>query len=37
VTVSDLIGRNGFEPEDVVILWENLYALWKEKLILFAL
>ncbi len=37
VTVSDLIGRNGYEPEDVVILWENLYALWKEKLILFAL
>ena len=36
VTVSDLIGRNGFEPEDA-ILWENLYALWKEKLILFAL
>lgn len=37
VTVSDLIVRNGYEPEDVVILWENLHALWKEKLILFAL
>lgn len=37
VTVSDLIVRNGYEPEDAVILWENLYALWKEKLILFAL
>ena len=37
VTVSDLIVRNGYEPEDAVILWENLHALWKEKLILFAL
>lgn len=37
VTVSDLIVSNGYEPEDAVIFWENLYALWKEKLILFAL
>lgn len=37
VTISDLIVRNGYEPEEAVILWENLYALWKEKLILFAL
>ena len=37
VMVLDLIVRNGCDPEDTVILWENLYALWKEKLILFAL
>lgn len=37
VAVSDLIVRNGYEPDDAAILWENLYALWKEKLILFAL
>lgn len=36
VTVSDLVGRNGYDLEEAVILWENLYALWKEKLILFA-
>lgn len=36
VTVSELVGRNGYDLEEAVILWENLYALWKEKLILFA-
>lgn len=36
VMVSELVGRNGYDLEEAVILWENLYALWKEKLILFA-
>lgn len=37
VSVQDLAGQNGYDREDVEILWANLYELWKEKLILFAL
>lgn len=36
-SVYDLVQRNGYEPEDVAILWENLYELWNEKLILFTI
>lgn len=36
-SVRKLAERNGYGKEDVKILWSNLYALWKEKLILFAL
>lgn len=36
-TIQDLVQRNGYEPEDAVTLWENLYELWNEKLILFAI
>lgn len=34
-TVSELIEQNGYDQEDGAVLWENLYELWKEKLILF--
>lgn len=37
MTLSNLIRYNGYNLEDATILWENMYALWKEKLILFAL
>lgn len=33
--IQELIEKNQYDPEDAAILWENLYALWKEKLILF--
>lgn len=37
VSVQELAERNGYDHEDLEILWSNLYELWKEKLILFAL
>ncbi len=37
VSVGELAERNGYGREDRDILWSNLYELWKEKLILFAL
>lgn len=37
VSVLELAERNGYDREDREILWSNLYELWKEKLILFAL
>lgn len=37
VSVQGLIERNGYDREETEILWSNLYELWKEKLILFAL
>lgn len=37
VSVHELAERNGYGREDLEILWSNLYELWKEKLILFAL
>lgn len=37
VSVGELAERNGYGREDRAVLWSNLYELWKEKLILFAL
>lgn len=37
VSIQELAERNGYDREDLEILWSNLYELWKEKLILFAL
>ena len=37
VSVLELAKRNGYDQEDTAMLWLNLYELWKEKLILFAL
>ena len=37
VSVQELAERNGYDREDLEILWSNLYELWKEKLILFVL
>lgn len=37
MSVQELAERNGYNREDLEILWSNLYELWKEKLILFAL
>lgn len=37
VSVQELAERNGYDREDLEILWSNLHELWKEKLILFAL
>lgn len=36
-TLGELIESNKYEKDDVFILWENLYELWSEKLILFEL
>lgn len=36
-SIYDLVQRNDFDTEDTDILWDNLYELWKEKLILFKL
>lgn len=36
-SIWDLVERNGYNREDAEVLWGNLYELWKEKLILFAL
>ena len=36
-SIWDLAERNGYNREDAEVLWGNLYELWKEKLILFAL
>lgn len=37
VSVLELAKRNGYDQEDTAMLRLNLYELWKEKLILFAL
>lgn len=37
ISVQDLAARNGYNREDAKVLWSNLYELWKEKLIFFAL
>ncbi|WP_102408873.1 hypothetical protein [Parabacteroides bouchesdurhonensis] len=37
LSVQGLAERNGYNKEEAGILWSNLYELWKEKLILFAL
>lgn len=37
ISVRDLAERNGYDREDAEVLWVNLYELWREKLILFAL
>lgn len=37
VSILDLIERNGYDRENVEVIWANLYELWKEKLIIFAL
>lgn len=37
VSVRELAEQNGHDREELEILWSNLYELWKEKLILFAL
>lgn len=34
-TIGELIERNDYDEENATMLWENLYELWKEKLILF--
>lgn len=36
-TIGELIEQNGYDQENAIILWENLYEFWKEKLILFKL
>ena len=36
-SIQELIGQNGYDAEAATILWENLYELWKEKLIVFNL
>lgn len=36
-TIRELIDCNGYEEEDVSILWENLFELWNEKMLLFKL
>lgn len=36
-SVHDLIKRYGYDKENAAICWDNLYELWKEKLILFNL
>lgn len=37
LSIQALIEQNNFEPDEASMLWENLYELWKEKLILFKL
>lgn len=37
ISIQELIERNGYGSESATILWENLYELWKEKMILFKL
>lgn len=36
-SIQALIEQNGYGSQDTIVLWENLYGLWKEKLILFNL
>lgn len=37
ISIRELIQHNDFKQEDSCVLWENLYELWKNKLILFNL
>lgn len=37
VSIQVLAEENGYDQEDVEVLWLNLYELWKKKLIFFAL
>lgn len=36
-SISDLIVQNGYGKDETSVIWENIYELWKEKLILFNL